>query len=61
MSRKKVTRNPITGTIRIPEGVSYNLSRNTPKPSNGCVVTAVALASAPVGFFWALGHGLGIW
>lgn len=47
MSKKHVTRNPVTGTIRIPVGKSYNVSTGHPAPKNGCAVVAFGLLVLP--------------
>lgn len=44
----KVRKNPITGTVRVPVGKTYNISTGKPKPANGCAVVA----------FGAIGAGL---
>jgi hypothetical protein len=57
--RKNVTRNPVTGTIRVPVGKTYNISTGKPTPKNGCAVVAlVALALPLVSLTYAVVHAL---
>lgn len=48
INRDKVTRNPLTGTVRVPRGKSYNVSTNQPQPQKGCAVVAFGMVAIPV-------------
>jgi hypothetical protein len=55
VSKKHVTRNPVTGTIRVPVGKSYNVCTGHPTPKNGCAVVALGMVALPtVPALWAV-------
>lgn len=55
----KVRKNPVTGTIRVPVGKSYNVSTGQPKPANGCAIVALAMLGGT--FAAAISTAYGVW